>query len=110
MAGWELQLQKITLPLKVQELLGIFIDFPNSELRMSPERQIEILQELNAMSLVKVTTKKKLFSFIGKLSFITKVIRSGFTFLGSLINLAKSVKYLHFKEKMNVQDSRDIAW
>ncbi len=46
LAGWELQLQTCISPLKVQELLGIVIDIPNSELRMSQERQIEILQEL----------------------------------------------------------------
>ncbi len=46
LAGWELQFQTCISPLKVQELLGIVIDIPNSELRMSQERQIEILQEL----------------------------------------------------------------
>ncbi len=61
-AGWELQLQKCTLPLKVQELLGIIIDIPNSELRMSQERQMEILYKLSAMYLVKVTTKMFLLS------------------------------------------------
>ncbi len=101
--------QKCTLPLKVQELLGNVIDIPNSELKMSQERQIEILQELNAMSLVKVTTRKKLLSLIGKLSFIIKVVRSGCTFLRCLVNIAKSVKYLHFKVKMNERARRDIA-
>ncbi len=100
LAGWELQLQRCTLPLiKMQELLGIIIDIPNSEIRMSQERQVEILHELSAISFVKVTTKKKLLSLIGKLSFITKVVRSGSTFLSRPINLAKLVKYLHFKVK-----------
>ncbi len=70
----------------MQELLGIIIDIPNSELRMCQERQqVEILHELSAMSLVKVTNKKKLLSLIGTLSFITKVVRACCTFLRRLI-------------------------
>ncbi len=52
---------------------------------MSQERQIKILQELNVMSLVKVNIRKKLLALIGKLLFITKVVRSGHTFLRHLI-------------------------
>ncbi len=96
------------MPSKVEELLGIVIDIPNSELMMSGERQNELLHELEIMSHVKVVTKKKLLSLIGKLSFITKVVRSGRTFLRRLINLAKYAKYLHYKVKMNVQARRDI--
>ncbi len=91
-AGWELQHKKCTMPSKVEELLGIVIDIPNSELRMSCERQSEILHELEVMSHVKVVTKKKLLSLIGKLSFITKVVRSGRTFLRRLINLEDNLK------------------
>ncbi len=69
------------MPSKAEELLGIIIDIPNSELRMSGERQHDILHVLEIMSHVKVITKKILLSLIGKLSFITKVVRSGHTFL-----------------------------
>ncbi len=89
----------------VQELLGIVIDILNFELRISQERQIKILQNLNAMYVV-----KKLLSLISKLSFITNLLSTGRTFLRYLINLAKSDNYLHFKVKMNVQDRRDITW
>ncbi len=109
-AGWELQHQRCTMPPKVEELLGTVIDIWNSELRTSSERQNEILHELEIMSHVKVVAKKKLLSLIGKLSFITKVVRSGHTFFRHLINLAKSAKYLHYKVKMNVQARRDITW
>ncbi len=51
----------------------------------------------------------KLLSLISKLSFITKVVRLGLTFLRGFINMAKSVKYLHYKVKMNVHARRDIA-
>ena len=110
LAGWELQREKCTMPQKVEELLGIVVDIGQSELRMSKERQTEILQELHFMSEVKVTTKRKLLSLIGKLSFITKVVRSGRTFLRRLIDLAKSVKYLHYKVKINTQAKLDMHW
>ncbi len=93
-------------------MLDIVIDIPNSKLRMSQERQNEILYELKIMSHVKVVTKKKM-SLIGKLSFVTILkwsVSSGRIFLRHLINLAKSVRYLHYKVKMNVQARRDIAW
>ncbi len=95
---------------KIEELLGNVIDIPNLELSMSRERPNEILYELKIMSNVKFVKKIKILSLIGKLSFITKVVRSGRTFLKCLINLAKSVKYLHYKVKMNVQARRDIVW
>ncbi len=41
---------------------------------------------------------------------VTKVVRYGRTFLSCFLNLAKSVKYLHYKVQMNVQARRDIAW
>ncbi len=109
-AGWELQHKKCTMPSKVEELLGIVIDIPNCELKMSCERQSEILHELEIMFPVKVVAKKKLLLLIGKFSFITKVVRSGRTFLRRLIYLAKSAKYLQYKVKMNVRTKRDIAW
>ncbi len=109
-AGWELQHKKCTMPYKVEELLGIVIDIPISELRMSFERQNEILHELEIISHVKVVTKKKLLSLIGKLSFITKIIRSVRTILRHIINLAKSANYLHYNVKMNVQARRYIVW
>ncbi len=52
------------MPSKVEELPGIVIDIPNSELGMSCEKQSEILHELERMSYVKVVTKKKLLSLI----------------------------------------------
>ncbi len=98
------------MPSKVEELLGIVIDIPNYELRMSCERQNEIIHEFEIMSHVKVVTKKKLLSLIVKVPFITKVVRSTrYIFLRCLINLAKSARYLHYKVNMNVQVRRDIA-
>ncbi len=98
------------MPSKVEELLAIVFDIHNSDPRMSQERQYQILYELKIMSHVKIVTKKKVLSLIGKLSFVTKVVSSGHTFLRHLINLAKSVKYLHYQVKMGVQVRRDIAW
>ncbi len=92
------------MPSKVEELFGIVIDIPNSELKMSHKRQIEISHDLKKIFHGKVTTKKtKLLSLIGKLSYITIVVRSGLTFIRRLISLAKSVIHLQFKVKINIQ-------
>ena len=70
----------------------------------------EIITELKTWQNCKVCTKRELLSIIGKLSFAARVVRSGRTFLRRLIELSKSVKYLHYKIKLNRSARADLNW
>ncbi len=109
-SGFAIQHEKCQGPAKRLEFLGIMIDLNDHTLSISEERMNDIKTELIAWQGKKVCTKRQLLSLIGKLAFSAKVIRSGRTFLRRLIDLSKSVKYLHYKIKLNVQARKDMEW
>ncbi len=109
-AGFAIQESKCQGPDRVLEFLGITIDTINKTLCISPERMKEILDELRTWLPLKSCTKRQLLSLIGKLSFISRVVRCGRTFLRRLIDLSTKVKHLHYRIKLNVQARLDIIW
>ena len=54
--------------------------------------------------------KRELLSIIGKLIFISRVVRAGRTFVRRMIDLAKTVKHLHYRVKLNAVMKADIEW
>ncbi len=110
MAGFERQKSKGTLPDQQIEALGLTINTVTRELRVSPDKLIEIYNLLCECPEVKVCTKRNLLSLIGKLSFTSQAVRAGRTFLRRLIGLSKKVKYLHYKITMNQLARDDIEW
>ena len=58
----------------------------------------------------KTCTKRQLLSLIGKLSFISKVVRPGRIFLRRLIDLSMSVQRLSHHININKQVREDIKW
>ena len=109
-AGWEIQESKCTDPDYETEHLGIVFKTKSHQLVISQERMHEITKLLDEWLLRRVCTKRQLLSLIGKLSFVSRVIRSARTFLRRLIDLAKKVKYLHYKIKLNSSARADILW
>ena len=109
-AGFEVQPEKVTEPDKVVEFLGIIIDSESKELRISEERLSEIYGLVLEWRNKTVCTKRQLLSLIGKLIFVSRVVRSGRSFVGRLINLSKKVRHLHHKIKLNQEARGDIAW
>ena len=69
------------------EFLGIIIDCTKMELRISIQ----------------------LLSLIGKLSFISRVVKWGITLVRRMIDSAKSKKYLHYNVKLNSCFRTDLA-
>ena len=108
--GWGLQCKKIVRPTTELEFLGIVIDSVHRELKISDQRLNDIMKELQVWSYKKVCKKRELLSLIGKLSFISRVVRPGRTFLRRLIDLSKRVKYLHHRIKLSKESLADINW
>lgn len=109
-AGFTIQPAKVTSPCKVIEFLGIEVDTVNSILRISDERMLEVRSILAEWTGRKSCSKRQLLRLIGKLAFAARVVRKGRAFLGRLIGLAKNLKYLHYRTKLNMEARRDIKW
>ncbi len=110
LAGFTLQDSKCTGATQVIEFLGIQIDTVKGTLSITQERMDEIVELLQSWQQKKICTKRELLSLIGKLSFVSRVVRAGRTFLRRLIVLSKSVKFLHFKIKLNKSARADLYW
>ncbi len=110
LAGFTLQESKCTAASQVIEFLGIEIDTVKGTLSITEQRMCEIVEELKMWQGRRVCVKRELLSIIGKLSFASRVVRAGRTFLRRLITLSKSVKYLHFKVKLNRSARADFKW
>lgn len=95
---------------RILEFLGIIFDTIKWELRISEERMADIIEELLKWQGKKVCTKRELLSLTGKLTFCSKVVKGGVTFVRRLIHQAKKVKYLHYKVKLNKEAQADISW
>ena len=76
--------------------LGIEIDSSNFTINVPDDKYNDIMQELPFWKNRKKCTKKELLSFIGKLSFICKVVCPGRIFLRRLIDLSTTVSQLHY--------------
>ena len=92
------------------EFLGIVIDTEKEELRISLERLHDILSEVNTWLSRDKATKRQLLSLIGKLSFVSKVVRTGRAFISRLLNITKRVRELHHHVKLSVEAKADLQW
>ena len=108
--GFSVNPQKVHPASTCLEFLGIVIDTTNMELRISEERLSSVMDELEQWRGKKQATKREVLSLIGKLIFISRVVRSGRTFVRHMIHLAKKVRQLHHKIKLNRAFQADINW
>ena len=102
--------QKVAEPNTVMEFLGIVIDSDKLELRISAERLHSVLEELEQWRARKSATKRDILSLIGKLTFVSRVVRSGRTFVRRMIDTAKKVKCLHHRVHLNKSFRDDLEW
>lgn len=102
--------RKIVWPAPVMEFLGIVIDSINMILCISESRLQDVLSELEKWSRKKTCTKRQLLSIIGKLTFVSKVVRPGRTFVRRMIEFSKKATALHHKIKLNVEFQKDVQW
>ena len=95
--GFEVNPDKVEKPTTQLEFLGIVIDSSNMQLKISDQRLHDIYKELLEWKHKVQCKKRELLSLIGKLTFVSRVVKSGRTFVRQMIDLSKRVKYLHYK-------------
>ena len=108
--GVPLAPEKIFGPVSSLTYLGIVIDSQKMEIRLPADKFEELLSSLRQWQCVKKCTKRDLLSLIGKLSFASKVIPAGRTFLRRLIDLSTTVTKLHHRISLNKEARLDIEW
>lgn len=108
--GFEVNPKKVVHPTTRLEFLGIIIDSNTMELQISEERLFDTKSELCTWLNRKHCSKRNLLSIIGKLNFVSQVVRSGQTFIRRLIDLSKKAKHLHHRLRINHQAREDFKW
>ena len=108
--GFEVNPDKVTQPATVVEFLGLIIDSDKFEIRISDHRLNEILDELHSFMKKTTCTKRQILSLIGKLIFVSRVVKSGRSFVRRLIDLSKRTRFLHHRIRLNRPCRDDIMW
>ena len=108
--GIPIALDKLEGPANIIAYLGIQIDSIKNILQVPPDKLSELLSLLNVSVHKKACKKRDLLSLIGKLSFVSKVIKPGRLFLRKLINLSTTVKELHHFVKISEEVRDDLRW
>ena len=102
--------EKIEGPALIITFLGISINSLHMTIEITDDRYTDSLSLLTSWKLKRTCTKRQLKSLIGKLGFISKVVRPGRLFSRRLIDLSTTVKRLHHHITMNKEARADIQW
>lgn len=108
--GFEVNDKKTTTPATTIQFLGFIIDSKNYEIRIADDRLNDILIELHTFLGRKMCSKRELLSLMGKLIFISRVVKSGRSFVRRIIDLSKRIKHLHHRVRLNRACRDDILW
>ena len=108
--GFGIQRNKFVYPTTVMEYIGIEIDTIAMQLRITQERLDEIMIQLSQWKQRSSCTKREILSLVGKLSFVSRVVRPGRTFVRRLIDLSKTARYLHYRIHLTKAARADIRW
>ena len=106
--GVPLAPHKVVGPTQCLEFLGIILDTVTMEARLSQEKQQKLLALLDSFANWRKCTKRELLSLIGSLSFATKVVAPGRTFLSRMIKLSCTVSSLNHLVYLNQSVREDI--
>ena len=108
--GVPLAPEKLVVPTRCLQLLGITLDSLLQEMRLPPEKLARLRACLPAWRTRQKCTKRELLSLIGMLSFACKVVRPSRIFLRRLIDLSMTVPALAHHISLTAAARADIAW
>jgi hypothetical protein len=108
--GIPLAEEKIEGPSTSIIYLGITINSADMTIEITDERYHDTMTILNNWNHRRTCTKRQLKSLIGKLGFISKVVRPGRMFSRRLIDLSTTVQRLHHHITLNKEARADIKW
>ena len=108
--GVHLASEKLVLPTRCLQFLGITLDSSLQEMRLPPDKLALLRDCLPAWRTRQKCTKRELLSLIGVLPFACQVVRPGRIFLRRLIDLSTTVPALAHHISLTAAARADIAW
>lgn len=105
-----LAVEKIEGPATFMIFLGIGINSLLMTIEVTDDKYYDTIDLLLNWNDRRTCTKRQLKSLIGKLGFISKVVKPGRMFSRRLIDLSTTVKLLHHHITLNKESQADIKW
>ena len=96
-------------PTRRLNCVGTMVDAEKNRLEVLPDRQIELLNELETWSHREYCTQKDIQRLVGKLQFICSVVRPGRLFMSRMLKLLRQVGKRD-KVKIGLEFVKDITW
>ena len=101
--------KKLVPPTQCIEFVGNLFDSVNLTIGVTPQRKVEVLQELNKWRFRTYCSRNNLESLIGKLQFMSNCIKPGQLFVSRLLQAMKGMKRGQ-QYKLTEQMRKDIKW
>ena len=110
--GLEESSKKAEAPTQELVYLGVMFDSVAMEMRVPPDKLAEIKSEIGKWSRKTTTTKKNLQSLLGKLFWVSRVVRLARVFMGRLLQLLRDMAPTgdNTKVKLPVEAGKDLKW
>ena len=108
--GIPLATDKIEGPATYMVFLGIAINSDDMTIEIPIDRYQDSVTLLTNWNDRRTCTKRQLKALIGKLGFVSKVVRPGRMFFRRLIDLSTTVRHLHHHITLTKESRKDIQW
>ena len=104
--------KKAEAPSTKMVYLGVLFDSDTMEMRVPPEKLAEVKSEIRIWSKKTMITKKGLQSLLGKLFWISRVVRFARIFMGRLLQQLRNMSELgdNVKRKLSEETKKDLKW
>ena len=110
--GLEESVKKAEAPAQEMIYLGVMFDTVNMEMRVPPEKLAEIKSEIGGWSRKSTITRKNLQSLLGKLFWVSRVVRLARIFMGRLLQQLRDMSNMGENKKVRLSDNsrKDLKW
>ena len=110
--GLEESTKKAESPSKQMTYLGVMFDSSKMEMRVPPDKLAEIKAEIGQWARKSTITKKNLQSLLGKLFWVSRVVRFARVFMGRLLQQLRTMAGLgdNVKVKLTDESRKDLRW
>ena len=110
--GLEESDKKAEAPARQMVYLGVMFDSSAMEMRVPPEKLAEIKSEIGQWSKKTTITRKNLQSLLGKLFWVSRVVRLARIFMGRLLQQLRDMSNMgdNTKVKLSADSRKDLKW
>ena len=102
--------EKACPPSTIMKFLGVEFDTTKMTMRIDSEKLKEVTMLAKSWARKTVATKQELQSILGKLMWVSKVVRYARCFVTRIISILKGLRYQKQKVKLNEETRKDFLW